>query len=75
MNRTLGIAEVNGAGFHFELAGEGRPLVLLHAGICDGRMWDGQFDTLAAGRRVLRYDRRGFGRTTQARTPSLTTRT
>ncbi len=39
--------------------------MLLHAGICDGRMWDGQFDALAAERRVLRYDRRGFGRTTQ----------
>lgn len=60
-----GTAEVNGAGFYFELAGEGRPLVLLHAGICDGRMWDGQFDALARGRKVLRYDRRGFGRTTQ----------
>jgi 3-oxoadipate enol-lactonase len=60
-----GTAEVNGASFHFELAGEGRPLVLLHAGICDGRMWGGQFDALARGRKVLRYDRRGFGRTTQ----------
>ena len=65
MSRTRGTAEVNGASFHFELAGEGRPLVLLHAGICDGRMWDGQFDALAAQRKVLRYDRRGFGRTTQ----------
>ena len=65
MSRTRGTAEVNGARFHFELAGERRPLVLLHAGICDGRMWDGQFDALAAERRVLRYDRRGFGRTMQ----------
>jgi pimeloyl-ACP methyl ester carboxylesterase len=65
MSRTRGSAALGGAGFHFELAGEGRPLVLLHAGICDARMWDGQFDALAAARRVLRYDRRGFGRTTQ----------
>ncbi len=65
MNRTQGIAEVKGAGFHFELAGEGRPLVLLHAGICDGRMWDGQLGALAEHYAVLRYDRRGFGRTTQ----------
>lgn len=65
MRRARGVAEVNGAGIYYELAGEGRPLVLLHAGICDGRMWDGQFDALAATRRVLRYDRRGFGRTTQ----------
>jgi pimeloyl-ACP methyl ester carboxylesterase len=28
-------------------------------------MWDGQFETFAAARKVLRYDRRGFGRTTQ----------
>lgn len=65
MSRMRGTAEVNGAGFHFELAGEGRPLVLLHAGICDARMWDGQFEAFAASRKVLRYDRRGFGRTTQ----------
>ena len=66
MSRTRGVAEVNGASLHYELAGEGRPLVLLHAGICDGRMWDGQLDAFAARRRVLRYDRRGFGRTTQS---------
>lgn len=65
MSRTQGTAEVKGARLHFELAGEGRPLVLLHAGICDGRMWEGQLDAFAARRRVLRYDRRGFGRTKQ----------
>lgn len=58
-----GTAHVNGAGFHFELAGEGHTLVLLHAGIADGRMWDEQFDAFARHYRVLRYDRRGFGRT------------
>ena len=65
MSGERGSAAVGGASFHFELAGEGRPVVLLHAGICDARMWDGQFEAFAAARRVLRYDRRGFGRTTQ----------
>lgn len=65
MSRARGVAEVKGASVYYELAGAGAPLVLLHAGICDGRMWEGQFDALAAVRRVLRYDRRGFGRTTQ----------
>lgn len=65
MRCARGVAEVNGASIYYELAGEGRPLVLLHAGICDGRMWDGQFDALAARRKVLRYDRRGFGLTRQ----------
>ena len=64
MRRTLeGTADVNGAGISYELAGEGHPLVLLHAGLADGRMWDSQFDALAEHYRVLRYDRRGFGRT------------
>lgn len=68
MNATRqGRAEVNGASFYYEIAGEGHPLVLLHAGICDGRMWDEQFDAFAArGHCVVRYDRRGFGRTTAA---------
>jgi 3-oxoadipate enol-lactonase len=58
-----GFAEVAGARFYYETAGEGEPLVLVHAGICDGRMWDEQFYVFAEHYRVLRYDRRGFGRT------------
>ena len=65
IRKSKGVARVNGADLYFELTGDGRPLVLLHAGICDGRMWDGQFDALARRYRVLRYDRRGFGQTTQ----------
>lgn len=60
--RRQGRAEVNGASLYYEVAGEGHALVLLHAGICDGRMWDEQFDAFARGHRVVRYDRRGFGR-------------
>ncbi|MDX6547398.1 MAG: hypothetical protein QOG33_948 [Gaiellales bacterium] len=50
-------------GLYHELKGEGAPLVLVHAGICDSRMWDPQWQTFAvAGHRLLRYDMRGFGR-------------
>ncbi|MGW6416120.1 alpha/beta fold hydrolase [Streptomyces sp. NPDC055055] len=39
-------------------------VVLLHSGVCDRRMWDGQFSALAAaGHRVVRCDLRGFGDT------------
>ncbi|MFE6227251.1 alpha/beta fold hydrolase [Streptomyces sp. NPDC057854] len=39
-------------------------VVLLHSGVCDRRMWDGQFQGLAdAGHRVVRCDLRGFGDT------------
>jgi 3-oxoadipate enol-lactonase len=49
-------------GIHAEAAGAGPATVLVHAGICDGGMWDAQWRTLPAGRRVMRYDMRGFGR-------------
>ncbi len=38
------------------------PVVLLHAGVCDHRMWDGVAATLReAGRKVIAPDLRGFG--------------
>ncbi|MGA0609068.1 alpha/beta fold hydrolase [Caldimonas sp. KR1-144] len=43
--------------------GAGAPLVLLHAGVADSRMWQGCVDAFAPERRVIRYDRRGFGET------------
>ena len=56
-------AEVNGTKFYYEIAGDGAPLVLVHAGIADGRMWDDQFHVFAQYYKVLRYDQRGFGNT------------
>ncbi|MGH2513656.1 MAG: alpha/beta fold hydrolase [Candidatus Limnocylindrales bacterium] len=38
-----------------------RPILLVHAGICDRRMWNPQLELLAADRRVIRLDLRGFG--------------
>jgi pimeloyl-ACP methyl ester carboxylesterase len=57
-----GTLAVNGARLAYELAGAGAPLVLLHAGIADSRMWGAQFDQFAQRRRTLRYDARGYGR-------------
>ncbi|MBF9070556.1 alpha/beta fold hydrolase [Streptacidiphilus fuscans] len=46
------------------------PLVLLHAGACDSRMWDPQWAALVrTGRRVVRCDFRGFGATPSADAP------
>ncbi len=64
-----GTVHVNGANFHYDLAGSGHPLVLLHAGICDRRMWDDQLPALAEHFQVLRYDLRGFGETGPATGP------
>lgn len=57
-----GTLRVNGADLYFEDEGSGPAVVLVHAGIVDSRMWDDQFALLARDYRVLRYDLRGFGR-------------
>ena len=59
---TRGFAEVNGAKLYYEVMGAGHPLVLLHEGIADSRMYDDQFNAFAQRYRVVRFDLRGFGR-------------
>lgn len=63
MERTEGSAAVNGAALRYEVEGSGEPLVLIHAGICDRRMWDPQREAFAERYRLILYDRRGFGET------------
>lgn len=46
---------------HYESIGEGRPVLFLHAGVADSRMWDSQFDAID-GFQLIRFDMRGFGR-------------
>jgi len=58
-----GFSEINGIKFYYETDGSGELLVLVHAGIADCRMWDDQFHVLAQKNQVMRYDRRGFGKT------------
>ncbi|WP_173088031.1 alpha/beta hydrolase [Devosia sp. 1635] len=44
--------------------GEGLPVVFLHAGVADSRMWASQMQAVAAaGWHAITYDRRGFGET------------
>ncbi|GAC1406831.1 MAG: alpha/beta hydrolase [Ktedonobacteraceae bacterium] len=56
-----GFAELNGAKLYYEVTGAGHPLVLLHEGIADSRMYDDQFNAFAQHYRVVRFDLRGFG--------------
>ena len=62
MPRAHGSCDARHIDLHVEIAGSGPPLLLLHAGVADARMWDPVWETLAAQRRVIRYDARGFGR-------------
>ena len=47
LEKQMGSAPINGIDLYFETKGMGKPLVLLHAGVADSRMWDSQFDELA----------------------------
>ncbi len=38
LERQSGFAQVSGASLHYEVSGDGESLVLIHAGIADGRM-------------------------------------
>jgi pimeloyl-ACP methyl ester carboxylesterase len=62
IQHRTGVVDAGGAPLSFEIAGTGPPLVLIHEGLADSRMYDDQFDALAAHHRVVRYDLHGFGR-------------
>jgi 3-oxoadipate enol-lactonase len=57
----LASAELNGTTIGYDEAGDGPPVLLLHAGVGDRRLWDGQMGALSARHRVVRQDLRGFG--------------
>src|SRR5437016_2801424 len=62
MQTTTGTMEAQGGPLYYEVAGEGHPLVLIHAGVADHTMWDDQFSVFAQHYKVIRYDTRGFGK-------------
>lgn len=49
---------------YYEEQGSGEPVILIHGHSLDRRMWDGQFSELARRYRVIRYDMRGYGKST-----------
>ena len=48
----------------YQTAGKGANIVLLHDGMVPCQIWDEQFLVLAESFRVVRYDRRGYGKST-----------
>jgi 3-oxoadipate enol-lactonase len=61
-----GSADVPGGSLYFEVAGEGPVVTLIHPGLWDSRTWDPQVPVLLdAAFRVVRYDVRGYGRSSR----------
>jgi non-heme chloroperoxidase len=67
MNRiTVGWENSSPIEIHYEDHGSGDPIVLIHGYPLDGNSWERQERALlGAGYRVVSYDRRGFGRSSQ----------
>jgi 3-oxoadipate enol-lactonase len=57
-----GFAPVYKGQLYYEVSGLGPPVLLIHAGVADCSMWDGQFSLFSQYYRVIRYDTRGFGK-------------
>ena len=53
--------DINGARIHVEREGAGFPLILLHEGVADNRMWEPQLEAFAEHFEVVRPEQRGFG--------------
>ena len=51
---TTGVADVNGARIAYDVTGNGPPVLLLHAGLGDRRMWDDQVPAFAQHFTVVR---------------------
>lgn len=59
---TVGTENSSDIELHYEDHGSGQPIVLIHGYPLDGNSWElQQRELVAAGFRVVTYDRRGFG--------------
>ena len=63
---TVGTENSTAIELHYEDHGSGQPVVLIHGYPLDGTSWERQQrEILDAGYRVITYDRRGFGKSSQ----------
>jgi non-heme chloroperoxidase len=63
---TVGQENSSSIAIHYEDVGAGQPVVLIHGFPLSGRSWEKQIPALLdAGFRVITYDRRGFGQSSQ----------
>lgn len=54
--------KINDCEIYYEEKGQGLPLIMIHGGFLDCRMWDEQFEYFASKFRVVRYDVRNHGK-------------
>jgi pimeloyl-ACP methyl ester carboxylesterase len=65
-----GFIEVKDGKLYYEIAGQGdETIVFIHDGLVHGEIWENQFSVFADQYRVIRYDRRGYGRSPKPEEP------
>lgn len=62
MSRPGRLTSVAVTDLWFDETGSGRPVVLLHEGVVDSRIWDRFLPHVRDHVRAIRYDQRGYGR-------------
>jgi non-heme chloroperoxidase len=66
---TVGKENLSNIDLYYEDHGSGQPVVLIHGYPLSGASWEKQVPVLlSAGHRVITYDRRGFGKSSQPTT-------
>lgn len=60
-----GYIAVDEGSLYYQEEGAGEPVILIHGHSLDHRMWETQFHAFARNYRVIRYDVRGYGRSSE----------
>lgn len=68
MKQSSGHIDVNNGKLYYEEQGTGDTVILVHDGLIHSVSWDDQFRLFNRIFRVVRYDRRGYGRSTMPET-------
>lgn len=61
--------DVNGVRLHYDVAGDGPPLLFIHGMCGSGAVWSGQVDRLSDAFTCVTYDRRGHGSSSDGEVP------
>jgi pimeloyl-ACP methyl ester carboxylesterase len=64
-----GFVDVEGGTIFYEATGQGPVIVMTHDGILHRETWNAQFSALAGQFRLVRWDRRGYGKSPAATEP------
>jgi 3-oxoadipate enol-lactonase len=69
MSEREGLVDIDHGCLRYQISGEGEAIVFLHGMGLDARMWDAEAIRFSRDHTVVRYDLRGFGKSTMPHAP------